>query len=124
MSHVKPHFNAGGGCRCKCYKCVGIRFSVGSTSVGISQVCICKKCSQDCPVDKLQAVFVDKCGPLMSGITAGELPTHDEVKILEDREKKKQDKLRIALPCGCSTNVGTRNECMHGRLFDDPIGTL
>lgn len=65
MSHVKPHFNESGGCNCKCWKCVGIRFSIGSTSVAITEKCICKKCTQDCNTERLNSVYALKHQELM-----------------------------------------------------------
>lgn len=49
MSHVSPHFDASGGCMCRCRKCLKVELTEHLDHVDIRQVCVCKRCSQDCP---------------------------------------------------------------------------
>lgn len=60
MAHNRPHLDDNGACLCRCYKCVGIRISKGSTTVVVGEVCICRKCKQDCPANKLHRVVAVK----------------------------------------------------------------
>lgn len=52
--HAQPHFNESGGCQCRCYQCVQVRMKEHRDHIDISQYCICRECSEDCPsVDRI-----------------------------------------------------------------------
>lgn len=49
--HADPHFNEGGGCLCKCYRCVQVRMNEHGEHIDIRQLCVCRQCTEDCPSD-------------------------------------------------------------------------
>jgi hypothetical protein len=52
--HIKPHFDADGGCRCVCPHCVGWKAPAirGDNSYWM-RVCICRKCNESCATIRL-----------------------------------------------------------------------
>lgn len=64
MSHASPHFNRAGGCVCGCRRCLRVLMTpIGVDKVRIRQTCSCKGCSEDCPGDRNQIVYVPAGSP-------------------------------------------------------------